>query len=186
MKRIAKPLALIAVTLLCLGLTVLLVGWSDIQELRRAKNWQVTAAPDPKGELVGVTVSVDQARAMIVPGKTDRAVVYLRLGLGGKAIADLGWCNVSLTDPKGREWLPLFNEVGNTAIERLGDSGNSGQSCDSSLRSPPEDGGPSFSDQAFLVPVDVLDKLRVELSGVNTRPKAVSLPFKPVLRPPPG
>ncbi|RCW86801.1 hypothetical protein [Paracoccus lutimaris] len=182
-----KRLGWIALALVFSLLSTLLVAWPDLLELRRGKNWNVTRIEGASGELAGVTVSVDQARVMVLPELPDRAVLYLRMGLQGDAQRMRDWlaCDLGLTDDQGRVWRPLMNVVGLQVIDLLGDEGDTDNSCDQSRILAPEDGSPSMSVQAFLVPVDVLGKLRLRISGMTTRPDALSLPIRPVLRPPP-
>ncbi|MFH5773786.1 hypothetical protein ACHFJ0_05990 [Paracoccus sp. NGMCC 1.201697] len=183
-----KTLGLIAATLLFLALSVLVVAWPDLETLRQNRNWNVTQSDQPKGELRGVRVFVDQARAMIMPVAPDRAIVYLRLGLqsDGPPLRDWLSCDIGLIDGAGRRWLPLANMAGTQIVKVLGDAGASGRNCDQSLSLAPEEGGPSFSELAFLIPSDLLDQLRLEISAMKTRPEALSLPFRPTLTLPPA
>ena len=183
-----RHLLAIAAALVLFVLTVALTGWADWQELRRGKNWNVTHSQQPEGELAGFRIFVDQGRAMILPAAPERAIVYLRLGAQGDPQLMREWlgCDLGLTDGQGRKWLPLSNLAGIEIVRLLGDGSGTEPGCPQSLNLPPEDGSPSFSGQAFLVPAGVLDDLRVELSGMATRPDAISLPFRPVLQPPPG
>lgn len=182
-----RQLVWITLALLFTGLSVLLVAWPDLKELRRGGNWNVTASEGDRGELDGVTVSIDQARAMIFPAMPDRAVLYLRLGLQGDPDRMRAWlmCDLALTDSAGRAWRPFSNAVGMQIIDLLGDQADDYTSCSQSLAMGPAGGGPSMSVQAFLVPISVLNDLRLRISGMTTRPYALSLPLRPVLRPPP-
>lgn len=182
-----KQFGWIVLALIFLVLSVVLVAWPDLRDLRRGKNWNTVAVAGDSSELAGVTVSVDQARAMIFPAIPDRAVLYLRLGLQGDRDRMRGWlvCDLGLTDGRGRLWRPLANIAGTQVIGLLGDAGDTDSNCSQSLALTPDDGGPSMSVQAFLVPSDVLMELRLRISGMTTRPDALSLPLRPVLRPPP-
>ena len=182
-----RQLGWITLALVFAVLSVLVVAWPDLRELRRGGNWNVATVEEDSGELAGVRVSVDQARAMIFPGMPDRAVLYLRLGLQGDPDRMRDWlmCDLALTDGQGRAWRPFGNAVSLQIIDLLGDQDDGYTNCSQSLARAPENGGPSMSAQAFLVPVAVLSDLRLRVSGMTTRPDALSLPFKPVLRPPP-
>ena len=70
-----RQLGWITLALLFTGLSVLLVAWPDLRDLRRGQNWNVAGIDGDTGELNGVTVSIDQARAMIFPAMPDRAVL---------------------------------------------------------------------------------------------------------------
>ncbi len=181
-----KP-SLIALTGVIFALTVLISAWPELQDLRRAKSWNVIRTEKLEGDLAGVRVNIDAGRAMIFPADPSRAVLYLRLGLQGDRDTLNRWlmCDIGLTDSQGRKWLPLTNTLGLEIVTLLGDVNGSDPSCGQSLVRAPEDGSPSFSVQAFLVPVAVLGDLRVEISSIATRPDALSLPFRPVLRLPP-
>lgn len=181
-----KRLGWIALTLVFLALSVVLVAWPDLRQLRQGKIWTVTAIDGDSGELAGVTVVVDQVRAMILPRTPDRAVLYLRMTLQGEPERLEAWlvCDLALADDQGRIWRPMANVAGLQIIDALGDADDTDNNCDQSRFAPPEDGSPSPSVQAFLVPVDVLDKLRLRISGAAVRPDAVSLPIRPVMRSP--
>lgn len=182
-----KQLGWITLTLVFLCLSVLLTAWPDLRQLWIGRNWQVSAVEAESGELAGVTVSVDAARAMVLTSRPDRAVLYLRMGLQGDREVLRDWlaCDLGLTDDQGRIWRPLANIAGTEIIGLLGDPGDTDNNCDQSRVMAPEDGSTSMSVQAFLVPVEVLDQLRLRISGFATRPAALSLPVRPVLRPAP-
>ena len=120
---------------------------------------------------------------MILPSLPDRALVYLRLEVQGDEDRLRGWlmCDLGLTDAQGRKWLPLTGEIAVQIGKLLGDPGDPHRGCSQTLS-----GGEALSVQAFMLPVDALNDLRVEISGASTRPDALSLPFRPVLRPPPS
>lgn len=182
-----KQLGWIALTLVFLTLSILLVAWPDLVALRQGKTWSISATEADSGALAGVTVSIDEARAMVLPGTPDRAVLYLRMGLAGDPEILRAWlgCDLGLSDDQGRLWRPLANIAGLEIIDILGDEGDTDNNCDQSRILAPADGSPSMSVQAFLVPVAVLDRLRLRIAGMTTRPEALSLPVRPVLRPAP-
>lgn len=166
-------------------LSMIVVAYPDLMELRRSKIWQTDRVDASEAELHGARIFIDHGAAMIFPTLPDRAVVYLRLGVQGDPQALKDWlvCDIGLTDARGRKWLPLTSAAAPEIIDLLADGRAAGVSCSQSLaRALP--GTASLSDQAFLVPVDVLNELRVEFAGIMTRPDAVSLSFSPALRPP--
>lgn len=181
-----RQLGWILLTLVFLALSLVLVAWPDLRDLRRGKVWEITRLDADSGDLAGVTVSVDQARAMILPGAPDRAVLYLRMGLEGDPEVLRDWlaCDIGLSDSRGRIWRPLSNIAGTEIIAALGDEGDTDNNCDQSRIMAPEDGSPSPSVQAFLVPSSLLDDLRLRVTGFAIRPAALSLPVRPVLQPP--
>ena len=175
-------------TLLLFAASVLLVAWPDFRELRRGHIWNVAKSEAAEADLHGVRVFIDEARAMILPVMDDRALIYLRLGLQGNPEVLKGWmmCDLGLTDSRGRKWLPLLNLAGVEIVNMLGEDSPVDDSCNQSLIFAVSEEEPALSVQAFLVPIDVLNELRLEFAAMTTRPDAVSLPFRPVLRPPPG
>lgn len=179
-----RQLGLLGLTLICATLAVLVTAWPDIVELRDARNWRVARAEGDSGTLDGVSVRVDAARAMILPSVPDRAMVYLRMELQGDEKLRRGWllCDLGLTDAQGRKWLPLAGDIASQIAKLLGDPGDPRQNCSQALTASADT---LMTVQAFMLPVDALEGLRVELSGASTRPDALSLPFRPVLRPPP-
>lgn len=181
-----KQIGWIALTLIFLALSVGLVALPDLRDLRRGKVWTVHSIDAESGELAGVTVLVDQVRAMVLPGAPDRAVLYLRMGLQGQPDSLRAWlaCDIGLVDSRGRIWRPLTNAAGLEIIAALGEEGETDNNCDQSRILPPEDGSPSMSVQAFLVPSALLDELRLRVTGFALRPDAISLPIRPVLQPP--
>lgn len=183
-----KTMGLILMVLVFFALTVLIVAWPDLQEYRHANNLDITRTEGPESELDGVRVTADPPFAMIFPTLQDRAVVYVRLGLQGDAATRESWltCDIALTDARGRRWLPLTIAAAGQLIELVGGREDAGQDCTRSLRDPGQAGGPVWSQQVFLAPVEVLGELRLELSGRVTRPRAISVPIRPVLRPPPA
>lgn len=183
-----KTAGWIVVTLVFLAASALLVAWPDLRDLRRGMIWNVTQADSTEGELHGVRVFIDEARAMILPAMDDRALIYLRLGLQGNPAILEGWrgCDIGLTDSRGRKWRPLLNPAGFQIIDMLGADSEVDNFCDQSLILTTSEAEPSLSVQAFLVPIGLLNDLRVEFAAMATRPDALSLPFRPVLRPPPA
>lgn len=178
-----RQVGLLALTLICAALAVLVTAWPDIREWRGAGNWRVARVEADRGTLDGVSVRVDAARAVILPSLPDRALVYLRLEVQGDEDRLRGWlmCDLGLTDAQGRKWLPLTGEIAAQIGKLLGDPGDPHRGCSQTLS-----GGEALSVQAFMLPVEALNDLRAEISGASTRPDALSLPFRPVLRPPPS
>lgn len=182
-----RTLGWLALALIFAATSVLLVAWPDLEQLRRSRIWAAPQTDGTEAELHGVRVFIDEARAAILPEMEDRALIYLRLGLQGDPDTLKGWqrCDIGLTDAQGRVWRPLLNQAGLAIIDMLGADRETDYRCDQSLFMADTADSPSFSVQAFLVPVTLLNDLRLEFSGTTIRPDAVSLPFRPVLRPTP-
>lgn len=183
-----KTIALLVATLVFLGLWFLIGSWAAIDEFRHYKVLKLDRVEQSEGEISGVHVMIDQQRAMILPQADNQAVVYLRLRMKGKPEDLAAWqtCELALTDTQGRKWLPTPNDTGREAIKNLADGVEDDADCVRSLWRAPADGSPFFSQQAFIMPADALKDLRLQVSSVKSRPTALSLPFKPVLRQPPA
>ena len=183
-----KTAGWIVLTLIFLAASVLLVAWPDLRDLRRGRIWNAAQIDTTEGELHGVRVFIDEARAMILPIMDDRSLIYLRLGLQGNPTTLESWrgCDIGLTDSQGRKWRPLLNQAGFQIIDMMGADSEADNTCGQSLIFATSEAEPSLSVQAFLVPIGVLNDLRLEFAGMATRPDALSLPFRPVLRPPPA
>lgn len=136
-----------------------------------------------EGELAGVQVAVQDARAMTFPERPDRAIVYLRLQLQGSPDQLRGWstCEPRLWDGQGRHWLPLYNQLGIEVVSMLGRNKTltGSRSCSQSLAGDP----PAVSEQAYLVPVEALEDLQLEISGLHTLPKALDMPLGLTVQP---
>lgn len=166
--------------------SAVLAAWQDMGELRQGRIWNLAKTDSAEGRLHNARVFIDEARAMILPGLEDRALIYLRVGIEGAPDALENWrgCDLALTDSEGRKWRPLQNRAGIEIVDMLGDDSEVDSSCSQSLILTPSEVRPTLSAQAFLVPIGVLNDLRLELAGLSTRPDGLSLPFRPVLRPP--
>lgn len=183
-----KTAGWILLTTICFAASVLLSAWPDLRELRRNRIWNATQIDANEGELHGVRVFIDEARATILPDIDDRVLIYLRLGLQGNPEILESWlaCDIGLTDSAGRTWRPLMNQAGLGIIDMLDPDSEVDDSCDQSRILATSAEEPSLSVQAFLVPIEVLNDLRLEFAGMTTRPDGLSLPFRPALRPPPA
>ncbi|TKW67109.1 MAG: hypothetical protein DI616_08550 [Paracoccus denitrificans] len=181
-----RTIGWLMLTLAFLAASVLLVAWPDLKELMHARIWNVSRSDDNETNLNGVRIFIDEGRAMILPAMDDRALIYLRLGLQGEPSVLESWmaCDIGLTDGNGHTWRPLINQAGLEIIDMLGADSDVDDNCDQSLLFATSADAPSLSVQAFLVPVGALNDLRLQFAAMTTRPDAVSIPFRPVLRPP--
>lgn len=159
---------------------VTISAWPALQEWRRTHLTRVVPATGPMAELDGTQIRVAAATALILPDRPDRALIHLRLALTGDPARRAAWlgCDLALADGSGRRWLPLANALGAEVVRVMAGSEGAGlvatRSCAQSLRAEDRE---AISDQAFLVPVGVVDALRVEFSGLTLRPAGVSIPM---------
>lgn len=180
-----RRLALILVVLICGTASVAINAWSAITDLRLSKVWRVTGVDADHAVLKGVELKPDIIRAAIFPARPDRAVVYLRLRLKGDPATMREWlsCDANLTDKDGHVWSPLFGALQQEVVMFLAEDEKADQSCGQALTDEPDEGGYVSSDQVYLVPVDRLDQLHLQVSGLRTLPDAISMKVTPVLRP---
>lgn len=166
---------------LLFALTCLLVAWPSLQDLYRDRALRPVAAEGNAGIVSGVTIRVSTATAMILPQQPDRALIYLRLDLSGDPAAMSEWlsCNVSLRDSQGRRWRALYSPLGLKIIDLLGGQKAAGKSCQQALFAGEDN---ALADEAFLLPVDIMGDLRLDIHGEGTLPYTLSLPIRPVLR----
>jgi len=163
---------------------VVVAGWTEITDLRRAREWRVTQAGKAGAELRGVHVRVDQVRAGRAPSQPERALVLVRLALRGPEAARQGWagCDVSLRAAADRVWLRLISADTEGAVRVLSRDGENKGRCNPIPYDAPPDGQEILSDQLFLVPVELLKGARLRVSAGGTWPEALEFAVTPVLR----
>lgn len=164
-------------------LACLVVAWPALRELRDHHPTRITQAETPVGTLRGLRFQIEAARFTVLPQVPDRAVVLIRLHIEGEPKEMTQWlgCSVSITDDQGRRWLSLYNELGLEIARLLGDQARPGPNCRQLLASA----GQGTADETFVLPVEALDGLRLEIWDQAGLPDALSLPLRPVMRPPP-
>lgn len=164
--------------------SVVVGGWTEITDLRRAREWRVRQAGEAGAELRGVHVRVDEVWAGSAPNLPERALVLVRLALRGPETARQGWtgCDVSLRDAAGRVWLPLISADAEGAVKVLSPDGENEGRCNPIPYDAPPDGQEFLSDQIFLVPAELLKGAQLRVSALGTRPEALEFQVRPVLR----
>lgn len=174
-----KRLGWIALSLLLAGGAVLTVAWPALTELWRVRTFEVVRVDTPVGTLDGVQIRVDASRALSFSERPDRAIIWLRLGISGDAKQLESWlgCDLALIDDSGNRWLPLGNETGVQIVRVLSESTDRKNSCGQAAYGAAQSGAEELSDQAFLVPKEVVDRLRLHISGLQVRTRALSLPL---------
>lgn len=178
-----KHLGWILAALVFFGLACLVVAWPALRDLRTHVPTRITQAETPDGTLHGLHFRIEAARFTVLPQLPDRAVALVRLDVAGDAQDMAQWlnCTVSITDDKGRRWLPLYSQLGLEIAAFLGDGQRAGPNC----RQVIAGSGQGTADEAFLLPLEVLDGLRLEIRDQAGLPDALSLPLRLVMRPAP-
>ncbi|MBK4217424.1 hypothetical protein JJJ17_15960 [Paracoccus caeni] len=178
-----RHLLWIILALLLLSATALIAAKTSLLDLRRDREWRPTEIATDSGLLDGVEVRLQSTRAVTTPAQEGRALLHLRLAVTGPLQAREGWinCRVTLTDPQGRVWAPVETELTDGAVRTLAADGQNNGRCNPLPYDAPGDGEAILSDSVFVVPVEVLTQLRLNVSGFGTRPRALSMPIRPAL-----
>ena len=173
MKRGLWILAALAMTVAACGIA----GWPDWQDWRRTQVLNESRPESDMAVLSGTEIRIRRQAVLTLPDLPDRAVIWLQLAVSPTpaAAASLGGCNPVLRDGQGRRFLPLSDELGLKLLKILGRDW--AISCAQSLRAA--DGAGAVSDQVYLVPVDVVDALELEVSGPETRPDGAIFTLSP-------
>lgn len=180
MRRFARWAA--ALFLFC-TLTVL-AAWPGFVDLRRSSEWEVVEAGGRDASLKGVQVRLLAAEGATTEQLPDRAAILVRLETVGDQEANDRWvdCRVSLLGEGGEVWLPLTAGNSDAVVRALSPDGENNRPCRSAYRDNDEAGKPLLSDQLFLVASDRMHGLRLHVSGLGTRPMALSFPLEPRVR----
>ncbi|KXF74682.1 hypothetical protein ATN84_22570 [Paramesorhizobium deserti] len=179
-----KHLVWIILAMLLLLATVAIGALTDITDLRRAREWNITQAGQAGAELHGVHVRVAQVWAATAPSRPERAVIVVRLALRSNEAARQAWigCDVSLSDGSGRVWRPLQTANTDGAIKAISPDGESKGRCTPVPYNAPPEGQEILSDQLFLVPADLLKGAKLRVSALGTRPDGLEFPITPAVR----
>ncbi len=157
---------------------------TEIADLRRAREWNVTAADTSGAGLHGVHARAAQVWAATAPDRPERALILVRLALRGDETARQDWisCDVTLQDGTGRIWQPLLSANTDGAIKTISPDGQNMGRCIPAPYDAPAEGQEIFSDQIFLVPAELLKGARLRVSALGTRPDALEFQITPALR----
>lgn len=171
----------LGVTLILFAATLGLTAWPDFRDLSHQREWNVVPADAAEGELAGLRVGVREARAAVVDSRPDRALLHVRFDLQGSPAAATAWvdCRASLRGAGGETWLPLYDYSMRAAIRILAPDGKDNGDCNPGTVSQ---AGPVIFDQIYRLPVSALGNLTLHLSGYGTRPAALALDIKPMVR----
>ncbi|MCB5362718.1 hypothetical protein H0484_02975 [Pusillimonas sp. CC-YST705] len=163
---------------------VALKGWFSFTELASNREWQAIPAGPDGTALKGVQVSVQQQTAAITTQRPNYAALFVRLQLNLAPNASQAWqdCRVSLHGEDGQIWRPVTTGDVYGVVKMLARDGKNLGLCNMHSHTEQKEAETRGADQLFLVPVEALDTLHVHVSGLGTRPEAISIPLTPSIR----
>jgi len=172
------------------SLPILLAGnyatdaWRNAREYVRRNELRVHDSVDGQA-YAGALWSIKQTR-LIGDGR-DTKITFpgqmrlLILRVTAQAEEEIGgsWseCQLTLTDPSGRRWLPLNFLLSDGISRDLDPQTAPVEGCDAASRKPPAKGASALIEEKFVVPADAIASLSVRLSFASTRPNAISFPL---------
>ncbi|MFS8047672.1 hypothetical protein [Rhizobium sp. BR 314] len=161
-------------------------AWRNAKEYVRRNELQVHSSISGQA-YAGALWSISQTR-LIGDGR-DTKITFpgqmrlLILQMTAQAEEEIGssWseCQLTLTDPSGRRWLPLNFLLSDSISRDLDPQATLADGCDAASRKPPAKGAGTLIEEKFVVPADVIPLLSVRLSFASTRPNAISFPLRP-------
>ncbi|MGB6103112.1 MAG: hypothetical protein WBF88_04605 [Pusillimonas sp.] len=159
-------------------------GWPALRELDSSREWRAIDAAPNGASLEGLQVAVETQVAAIAAQRPERAAVLIRLSMEVTPAAREAWkdCRVSLHDTAGKVWMPLTSANSDGAIKALSPDRKSFGPCRLYSTDERENKETILADQLFLLPADSLQTLRLHVSGVGTRPRALSFAIAPAVR----
>lgn len=159
-------------------------AWRNAKEyLRRNEVW-VHGGVD--GQVYAKALwSINQTR--VIGDGRDTKITFpgqmrlLILQMTAQAKEEIGgaWseCELTLTDPSGRRWLPLNFILSDNISRDLDPHATPIDGCGAASRKPPAKGASTLIEEKFVVPADVIPSLSISLSFASTRPNAISFPL---------
>ena len=159
-------------------------AWRNIGEYqRRSESDVVTGTSDL--DYAGAVWRLEKVRligdgrdtAMRFPG--DMRLVVVRLVATAHSDIGDGWgqCKVSLTDDRGRRWLPLDVTLSDNISRDLEPKVDPVKGCGIASLTPPKKNSATMIEEKFVVPADAAPALVARLSFAPSRPNAISLPL---------
>lgn len=174
----------LAVAAVLFAVIIAVDGWPALRELSANREWRAIDGSPGGASMDGLQVAVVAQTAAIAAQKPERAAVLIRLKMQVTPAAREAWqdCRVSLHSATGQIWMPLSSASADGAIKALSPDRKNAGLC----RLQPKDDGNGnetvHADQVFLLPTNSLQGLRLHVSGVGTRPRALSFAIAPAVR----
>ena len=165
-------------------MTIAIEGWPAWRELSQHKEWRSSETTSGSASMHGLQVSVDQQIAAIAAQRPERAALLIRLALRVTPDARKAWtdCRVSLHHDAGQTWLPLTSASADGAIKALSPDHQNFGLCRLYSHNESTDNETLLADQLFLLPSTSVQGLRLHVSGLGTRPQALSFALNPEVR----
>src|SRR5690606_31973489 len=179
-----KPWRWLASAAVLFGVIVAVEGWPALRDLAASREWRAIDASADGANLEGLQVAVTEQIAAIAVQKSERAAVLVRLDRQVTPEARAAWkdCRVSLQSPAGEVWMPLTSASADGAIKALAPDRRNLGPCRLFARDDEQGTEMVGADELFLLPTDSLQDLRLQISGVGTRPRALSIALTPTVR----
>lgn len=166
------------------AVVVAIEGWPALRDLSSNREWRSIEAPPDGGSMEELQVTVEEQIAAIAAQKPERAAVLIRLKMQVTPAARKAWkdCRVSLRGATGQIWMPLTSASSDGAIKALAPDHKNFGLCRLYPRNEPAGNETIHADQLFLLPSGSLEGLRLHVSGMGTRPQALSFVITPAIR----
>lgn len=163
---------------------VALEGWPALRDMSSSREWRVVNGSPNGTSMNGLHVAIEEQIAAISAQKPERAAVLIRLRMAVTPAARDAWtdCRVSLHDGAGQVWMPLTSANTHDAVKFIAPDHHNFGVCTLYPRTEPAGDETIRADQLFLLPSDGLENLQLHVSGVGTRPHALSFAVKPNIR----
>lgn len=174
-----------------IALPVLLVLAFAINARRNIDDYvhqiETTARPAAPGQVfagaewqIGRLRLIGDGRDTKVTFPGQMRLVVLQLVATGRQEIGQAWsqCRITLTDDKGRRWLPLDPTLSRDISRDLDRKARPVDGCGIASLHPPASGDSATIEEKFVVPADALPSLQARLSFVATRPTAIAFPLR--------
>lgn len=165
-------------------MVVALEGWPALRDLNSNREWRSIDATPDGASMNELEVVVEEQIAAIAAQKPERTAMLIRLKMQVTPVAREAWkdCSVSLRNAAGQVWLPLTSASTDGAVKALAPDHKNFGLCRLYPRSETADAETIRADQLFLLPSNKLEGLRLHVSGMGTRPHALSFALNPNIR----
>ncbi|MBO9194840.1 hypothetical protein J5277_12045 [Rhizobium sp. 16-449-1b] len=169
---------------LLVAAAVAINAWRNIEDCRRRIETDIAQGSDQL-DYAGATWRLETVRVIgdgrdtqvRFPGQMRLVIIRMVATSTGKIGEGWGQCEVSLTDTKGRRWLPLEVSLSNDISRDLEPKNEPVKGCGITSLSPPEPNHAAMIEEKFVVPADAVPALSVRLSVAALRPQAIGFPL---------